>query len=286
MKKYIHTNLLAFSRRACLTIAALSALAPITSAQVLFDGSATSGIIQNSTTGSVNTVNVGAGANLLIAVVQGTGGSAVPSITSVTYNGGTQSMTNLASGSSSDTDVFNSIWYLPNPTSATSTDVSFTASTGTNTNYWVSVYSLSNADTNTANWFVSTNTGNTGSTGSTNETLSASLSGVPTGSFVFDAFAASQGNGTNISGATRSGTVIQEEWNTSSPNNSRASIFGTYITDASGNLTLTGQLNRLFSSEPSAISSIGIAAIPEPSTAVLLLGTAGLSLMMSRRRRA
>ena len=264
-----------------LSILAASALAATASAQVVLENSGASGISQNSASGSLTGFDVNASSNLLIAVVQGRDLDADGSVSGVTFNSGAQSFTNYRTDLVG-TQGLSSIWVLANPTAATGTDISFSVANEADSNYWVSVYSLSNADTNTGEWLVQNTSGPT----SDSETLSVTLNSVAAGSFIFDSFVANQGNDTTISGATRDGTVIQDRWNTNTPNNARVSIFGTYIDDASGNYTLSGNLNRIPTGTDGLLTGVAVTAIPEPGTFALFAGALGLALALRRRRRA
>ena len=184
------------------------------------------------------------------------------SVDSATYNGAPMTQIHLFNDSGQNEGF--GIWGLANPTAGSNDVVIQYASGSPDGRNVVAVYGLSNVDTSIGGSLIDNN--NNGDSVSGNPTLAgASLFG----------FAGTNGGSDvtsfTITGGTASNEIFQE--NTTSIGGSAVlstSTATTYTFDAN-----TGDYGAL----------VQVAAIPEPSTAALLLGVGAFAFLLSNRRR-
>lgn len=248
-------------------------------AEVTLDTTSSLGAF-DATSGSISSFDISSDANLLIAVVSYR--FLDGSVTGVTYNSGGQSFTKLGSVSGTAGAAGIDFWYLANPTDTSGTDVTVSLSDDADTRF--GVYSLKNADTNTANWTTAffNNSGNSQDT-DPGATWSTDLNGVDSGSFIIDGFAAQNLDSLAASGAGRTATEYLHDGSGSNT----SAIGSSYISNASGDYTVGYDVTAadFGGARTGNLGAIAITTIPEPSTFALLAGAFGLVLVFARRRR-
>lgn len=181
--------------------------------------------------------------------------------TAVTFdpNNTAQAMTLLASNDFSS--MFSGIWGIELGSVAAG-QIEFAISGG----QVHSVLQLSNA---TLSGALNSNAGNVNQS-----TIENSISGIPTGSFGFSVVANS--------------FLTQGLSSTSYDVSNRAGLSGLaagygYSEDLSGNQTFTWEVPNPSGGRPTSLSTVTIAAVPEPTGGLLLLGAAGAFLAVRRR---